>query len=498
MSNVPQYARSFFTNRKLSVATQFPQWQATVAGYLAGVSHVDHEIGRVLDALAASPHADTTAIVLYSDHGYHLGDKEHFHKFTLWEESARAPLIICPAGGTEGRVEQTPVSFMDIYPTMLELAQVPAHPRRVGQSLLPFVEPPKARSKKKPRYVEGPVLTQCYGSLSIRKGSFRYIRYADETEEMYDIASDPAQNVNLALDAAFDGKRAEMEADLIAEAARHGATIDLHGARVTGTAGRDVAIATRANEELALGDGDDIYIITDPATKIIEEADGGRDKVIYAALGEFTIPANVEDAEVAMPFSWRPDGKPTVPEDFVLRGNNLGNTIKMHGISGSVLGGRGNDYILGAGWSSSDINAGDGDDVVFGGNRDDRIWGADGNDRISGLAGNDLLVGGAGDDYLDGGAGDDTLVGGTGNDVLIGGAGRDLFVFTAGDGQDVIRDFDPATDRMEFNLPFEDAQTVQMTREGDGVVVSYADGDRVQVICRQRVGRIRIVITLAP
>ena len=175
---------------------------AAVRAYLAAVTFADAMVGRVLDALDASPYADNTIICLWSDHGYHLGEKEKYHKSTLWEESTRVPLIIVvPPGiasglasgaGKAGSVTQRPVSLVDIYPTLVELAGLPVMDGLDGASLAPLLKDPGA-----PR--DHPALTsRSAGDHAVRDERWRYIRYGDGSEELYDHDSDPMEWENLA------------------------------------------------------------------------------------------------------------------------------------------------------------------------------------------------------------------------------------------------------------------------------------------------------------
>ena len=104
-------------------------WKELVYGYLACLSFVDHELGKVLTALENSPYADNTLVVLWSDHGQHLGEKKHWRKQALWEESTRVPLAFRLPGQTEGSIIQSPVSLLDIYPTLRGPLQVTRSPK---------------------------------------------------------------------------------------------------------------------------------------------------------------------------------------------------------------------------------------------------------------------------------------------------------------------------------------------------------------------------------
>ena len=169
--------------------------------YLASISFVDHCVGVVLDALASSPHADNTLIVLWSDHGFHLGEKQHWAKRTLWEESTRVPLLIAGGGIQPGTECPAPVSLIDIYPTLVELCDLPENPRLEGISLGPQLSDPLARRER-------PAITSSYfGNQSIRNRDWRLIIYEDGAEELYDHRSDPGELRNLAVDPNYKAVR---------------------------------------------------------------------------------------------------------------------------------------------------------------------------------------------------------------------------------------------------------------------------------------------------
>ena len=164
--------------------------------YLASISFVDHCVGIVLDALKSSPHAGNTLIVLWSDHGFHLGEKQHWAKRTLWEESARVPLLFAGPGIKPGKSCPEPASLLDIYPTLVELCNLPASPHLEGVSLVPQLTDPST-----PR--ERPAITSSYfGNHSIRSRNWRLIAYNDGAKELYDHRNDPDEFNNLANDLA--------------------------------------------------------------------------------------------------------------------------------------------------------------------------------------------------------------------------------------------------------------------------------------------------------
>ena len=167
------------------------QWKAAVAAYLACTTFVDHQVGRLLDALDAAKLRDKTTIVLWTDHGWHLGEKQHWGKWTGWERSTRVPLIIVPPKSFSdgqaigGSICNRPVSLVDLYPTLTELCRVAEPDNLDGQSLVPLLrEPTKATDRTV-------VTTFDPGNVSLRTDRWRYIRYADGNEELYDHRTDP-------------------------------------------------------------------------------------------------------------------------------------------------------------------------------------------------------------------------------------------------------------------------------------------------------------------
>ena len=172
--------------------------------YLASVSFVDHCVGIVLKALQASPYADNTLIVLWSDHGFHLGEKQHWAKRTLWEESTRVPLLIAGPGIQPGQPCKQPASLIDLYPTLTELCGLPPAKHLEGVSLVPQLrDPAKARRQ--------PAITSSYfGNHSIRTLDWRLIVYKDGAKELYDHRNDPDEFRNLAHDPAHQATLKEL------------------------------------------------------------------------------------------------------------------------------------------------------------------------------------------------------------------------------------------------------------------------------------------------
>ncbi|NHF59535.1 sulfatase [Flavobacteriaceae bacterium TP-CH-4] len=162
-----------------------------VQAYLAAISFMDRQLGRVLDALEENGQAENTIIVLWSDHGFHLGEKEISGKNTLWERSTRVPLIFAGKGIGVGQKTNEPVELLDIYPTLNELCGMPEKEDLEGHSLVPFLKDAKA-TRPWPA-----ITTNNWNNHAVRTKEWRYIRYADGSEELYDLRKDPNEWTNL-------------------------------------------------------------------------------------------------------------------------------------------------------------------------------------------------------------------------------------------------------------------------------------------------------------
>lgn len=167
------------------------QWKPLVQTYLASVAFVDAQVGRVIEALDKSEIKDNTIVVLYSDHGFELGEKDRWAKRSLWENSTRVPMIIVGPGIEGGQVCTKPVELIDLYPTLLELTGQAADPKHEGQSLVPLLNDPQADWPHLARTSFGP------GNVAIKSERYRYIRYHDGSEELYDHRNDPHELTNV-------------------------------------------------------------------------------------------------------------------------------------------------------------------------------------------------------------------------------------------------------------------------------------------------------------
>lgn len=166
-----------------------------IQAYLASISYADALVGKLIEAIDQCGLAENTVIILWSDHGWHLGEKNHLHKFTLWERSTRVPLIVAtPKIGRPGQVSHQPVSLVDLFPTLCDICSLPTPKGIDGQSFSPLLKNPDRES---PRPA---ITTHGYQNHAVRSDRFRYIRYADGGEELYDHSKDPHEWHNLAED----------------------------------------------------------------------------------------------------------------------------------------------------------------------------------------------------------------------------------------------------------------------------------------------------------
>ena len=170
------------------------KWKTAIQHYLGSITFMDAQLGRLLDALDASRFADETVIILWSDHGWHLGEKQHWHKRTLWEESTRVPLIVvAPEIGNPNQICRQPASLVDLFPTLIELCGLPTLASQTldGTSLVPWLQDPDRKR-------ETPAITiHELQHVSVRDQQYRFIQYNDGSREFYDTLNDPNEWDNL-------------------------------------------------------------------------------------------------------------------------------------------------------------------------------------------------------------------------------------------------------------------------------------------------------------
>jgi arylsulfatase A-like enzyme len=206
-NDIPAFAKTIAQEPQYPTtewAIEHEQWANIVQAYLACVSYVDHYVGEVLDALDRSPYANNTIVMLWSDHGYHLGEKGLFKKVTLWNRSTHVPLIIAGPGLPENQVCDRVVSLVDLYPTLVDLAGLPANGRNEGHSLRPLLNDPTTV------WDHAAITTLFEGNHSATTTAYRYIRYKDGSEELYDRRQDPHEWKNLATDSKLAATKARL------------------------------------------------------------------------------------------------------------------------------------------------------------------------------------------------------------------------------------------------------------------------------------------------
>tara|TARA_B100000809_G_scaffold266445_1_gene329197 strand:- start:1784 stop:3106 length:1323 start_codon:yes stop_codon:yes gene_type:complete len=208
-SDLPQFARKLTSNRNPPPHDWFvktDKWKPAVQAYLSCVSFMDAQLGRVLDALEKSVYAKNTIVVLFSDHGFHLGEKQRWAKQSLWETSTHVPMIISLPGGLKGRRCSRPVELIQVFPTLVELCGIRKRKGLEGVSIKSLLDDPGAEWTR-------PALTTFkQNNHAVRSERWRYIRYSDGSEELYDHSTDHNEWHNLA------GK--EKYREVIAEHAR--------------------------------------------------------------------------------------------------------------------------------------------------------------------------------------------------------------------------------------------------------------------------------------
>ena len=212
LEDLPTGGKRMGPNRYFAHIRKHQQWKPAVQGYLASIAFADAMVGRVLKALEDGPNADNTIVVLWSDHGWHLGEKQHWQKYTAWRVCTRVPLMIrVPKGvpglraGTRPGTSSQPVNLLSLFPTLLELSGLPSRVSNDGPSLVPLLQNPKA---------DWPHVSVTHlatpGSFGLSAENWRYIHYANGGEELYDTVRDPYEWNNLATVEKYQGKLEEL------------------------------------------------------------------------------------------------------------------------------------------------------------------------------------------------------------------------------------------------------------------------------------------------
>jgi arylsulfatase A-like enzyme len=191
LEDMPEEGKKMSKNTHAQIQSE-TQWREAIQAYQATISYADAQIGIILDAYEKSPEKENTMIVLWGDHGWHLGEKHHWRKFALWEEATRSPLIwVVPNLTKPGSKCSKTIDFMSIYPTLAELNGLKTPTYVEGKSIKKLLVNPNAEWNI-------PALTTYKeGNHAVRSENYRYIRYAKGGEEFYDEKNDPYEWVNI-------------------------------------------------------------------------------------------------------------------------------------------------------------------------------------------------------------------------------------------------------------------------------------------------------------
>jgi arylsulfatase A-like enzyme len=167
-------------------------WRKAIRAYLASVTFADRQVGRILEALEASPHRDNTIVVVFGDHGWHLGEKQKWRKTGLWEEATRVPYVWAGPGIAKGERSGAAVDLMSLYPTLAALIGLPPPSHVEGSSIAPLLAEPNRQWHASPA-----LTTWHFNNHAVRTDRWRYLRWNDGSEELYDHQNDPFEWHNL-------------------------------------------------------------------------------------------------------------------------------------------------------------------------------------------------------------------------------------------------------------------------------------------------------------
>lgn len=404
-------------------------WRQVVRAYFAACSHVDHEIGRFLDALRASPLGKNTTVVLVSDNGFNLGTHDSFHKMSQWDSAAHVPLGIWHAAMPGGQVVDCPVSLHNLPKTLLDLAGLPPRPDwPSGQSLLPLLGEGFGRYDRS----QSP-LTSVFGTLSVRPSvpgmeHLRYFRYPNGEEHVYDVVRDPGETTNLAGGPETQALRGE----LVRAAARLG--LDLSGMERPDS-GMNAMMAMDGAVVLQGPPADSHFWAYGQAADSIAAADGGSHVLWYLGGPDghvLRVPAGIGTVRIGtVTMRQEAEGHSSRAFEVVAHPESRITFEAAERVPVRVTGSNRGDRMFGPVYAGAEFHGGAGDDllVAVSGRRND-------SHAFYGGAGNDTLIGNSGRATLDGGAGDDVITGGDGFNRIYGGPGNDTI--TDGDRSSVI------------------------------------------------------------
>lgn len=415
-------------------------WRQVVRAYFAAISHMDFELGRFLDALETSAIGPDTTTIFFSDNGFNLGTHDSFHKMSQWDSAAHIPLGIHHPAMTTGQEIPLPVSLHNIPKTVMDLANLPPRPDWTsGQSLLPLIDESFGQYDR-----QWSPITCVFGTLSVRPSTdglthYRYFRYPNGEEHVYDLATDPGETTNIATTAPLPQLRAE----LVKGALNLG--LDLRGLQNPAT-GVNAMMAVDGSVILAGGRANnDYWAYGADAEKIREEKDGGTDTLWYMAGPDDYIlhcPPNVEKIRIATVVSRsEADGQTGKTIRIVAHPDSPIEFETSERVEIDLRGSDGDDIMIGPKHGGATFYGGAGNDLMIAkakqANRRHEFYGEAGNDTLHGGPGRDLLDGGTGDDVIFGYAGRNQIFGGHGNDWIEDGEGSSTI--DPGPGRNTVR-----------------------------------------------------------
>ena len=185
------------------------EWKYMVQSYLACINYVDVQIGRFLDELKENPRKRDTVIVLTSDHGWNLGEKTHWCKAAIWRDTTRVPfIVVSPGVAKAGLRNKQPISHVDIYPSLCDFAGIPKPGHLEGRSILPLLKDPSATR-------DFAFLSYGPQNTAAQSERYRYLRYEDGSEELYDHQKDPHEWTNLIGNEKYQAMRKKMRARVL-------------------------------------------------------------------------------------------------------------------------------------------------------------------------------------------------------------------------------------------------------------------------------------------
>jgi arylsulfatase A-like enzyme len=201
LADIPEYAITNFIGGERDyhalLSSTGNLYEQMILAYLASVSFADDMIGRIISALEESPNANNTIIVLVGDNGFHHGEKERWGKSALWRKASHVPFLIVPVKGDESVTAGDcvrPVNLIDIYPTLIDICELPEiHNQLAGNSLLPLIHDVNAE------WNHPAISNYLPGNFAIHLNEWNYIRYANGSEELYNISEDEHEFHNLAI-----------------------------------------------------------------------------------------------------------------------------------------------------------------------------------------------------------------------------------------------------------------------------------------------------------